>query len=94
MSCLRMDEAFSISSSSAKASRSAGFLFLRSCSFIALQAVLNCHGEHLKRGNWSDEAGLLALEQIHRRSGWTRTGLPASRAQRTDAARVWGTDRL
>ena len=45
MSCLRMEEAFSISSSSAKASKIGGFLVFEILQLHRLQAILNSHGE-------------------------------------------------
>src|SRR5579863_1110106 len=71
MSCLRMEDAFSISSSSAKDSKSAGFLFLRSCNFIACRPSCTVMGEAPdgERGEWFRCTGG-GKPRTHHRRGW------------------------
>src|SRR5437763_14348051 len=65
MSCLRKDEAFSICSSSANASNSAGVLRLSSWRFIGFRVVV---------GAESPVFGGLAGTESGRREGWRLAG--------------------
>src|SRR3569833_1333445 len=96
MSCLRMEDAFSISNSSAKASKSAGLLFLRSCSFIACRPSWTVM--ETPRAEIGPMKRALAPETIHREVVGTRTSrlalasgepLPRGSEERTCYSLIW-----